>query len=338
MSVLTFASDDDREREAEERARARFLALLGPLRRYLDEPDVTNVNVNGDGAIFVERFGSIEQRVPETMPRGRRQALIRFLASSADRAIDGLHPKLASDMPWFDVRCQAFCPPVSDWPLALRRHAARVFTLDEYVQHGILSHEHRAALGAAARRKDNVLIAGAMGTGKSTLLNGYLNELATAYPHLRMLVIQDLHEVKASHENTVYLQARVPVANEAAHGTVTYDFPDVLEDALRMSGRLLAWSELRDGLSAFGLLLALNTGTRGFCSTIHADSCVDTLQRVEDLLRLAKQVPIRRTIARFVNLLVFMDIDDQGRRRVADVQQLTGVTDSDEYVLEAISE
>jgi Flp pilus assembly CpaF family ATPase len=127
MSVLTFASDDDREREVEERARARFLALLGPLRRYLDEPDVTNVNVNGDGAIFVERFGSIEQRVPETMPRGRRQALIRFLASFADRAIDGLHPKLASDMPWFDVRCQAFWPPVSDWPLALRRHAARIF-------------------------------------------------------------------------------------------------------------------------------------------------------------------------------------------------------------------
>jgi pilus assembly protein CpaF len=109
-----------------------------------------------------------------------------------------------------------------------------------------------------------------------------------------------------------------------------------LADALRTDFDALVWGELRDGESARGLLLAANTGVRGLMSTAHADSAADTLQRVEDLVRLAGAPAIRRTIARFVQLVVHLEMTpDRSLRYVSEVLRILGVDERDEYQLEA---
>jgi Flp pilus assembly CpaF family ATPase len=339
MSVLPFPSDDEHGKAAEVLSRSRFLELLGPLRKYLDETDVTNVDVTGAGLIFVERFGEESEQAPETMPIGRRIALIRYLASSADRAIDSLHSRLACDMPWYDVRVQSFCPPVGNWPIMLRKHAARVYTLDEYVEKRILSAHYREAIGESIRRKDNLLIAGAMSTGKTTFLNACLHESYVAFPNARLVGLQDRRELKPSHLNCELLLGTLDQAHHETNGAITrytYEMTDLLADTLRTNAGLLVYSELRDGPAAFGLILALNTGTRGLMATVHADSCLDTLERVEDLIRLAKHVPSRRAISRGINVVVFMEMT-AGKRRVADVQRVRRLTDDNStYETESI--
>jgi Flp pilus assembly CpaF family ATPase len=109
-----------------------------------------------------------------------------------------------------------------------------------------------------------------------------------------------------------------------------------LADALRADFDALVWGELRTGESAQGLLLAANTGVRGIMSTIHADSAADTLQRVEDLVRLTGAPVIRRSIARFVQLVVHVAMTaDRSQRYVAEVVRVLGVDECDNFKLQA---
>ncbi|MGH7707385.1 MAG: ATPase, T2SS/T4P/T4SS family, partial [Candidatus Dormibacteria bacterium] len=305
-------------------SRDNFVTILGPLRAYLDDPEIYNVNANEDGAIFVEHATRGKFQAPETMPIEEREALIGNLANREQRAVDRLHARLACDMPYYDVRVQAFAPPVSRWPLMLRKHAARVHTLEEYERRGQMpvpasvdaqtrtpaAATTRAALVAAIERGNNIVIAGRPNAGKTTLLNACLEVAARVRPSARLVVIQDRRELKPSHRDSIQLMARVEQAHHETTGTITrysYEFSDVLEDALRTGFDLLAWGELRDAASAVGLLLALNTGVRGLMTTLHADSALDTLYRLEDLLRAANVLPNRRMISRFVDTIVHME-------------------------------
>jgi type IV secretion system protein TrbB len=326
--------------EEEDISRATFGALLGPIRPYLEDPAVLNIDINENGTMWIERFGGEKFAGPEKMEERRREALICHLANREDRSVGRLSSRLACDMPYYDARVQAFAPPVSNWPLMIRRHAARIFTLDEYVEKGIISTEHRMYLAEAIGQEANIIVAGRMGSGKTTFLNACMHEAAHLRPDYRCVIIQDRAELKPSAPNHLSLYARVE-QGRYTDGELTryiYDFPDLLEDALRSNAQYLVWGELRDGQSAFGLLMALNTGTRGFLTTIHADSAYDTLARLEDLLRLARQEPVRRMIARFVNVIVFMDRDDRtGRRFVRDIISVNGIMEDGGYLFESIA-
>jgi type IV secretion system protein VirB11 len=207
----------------------------------------------------------------------------------------------------------------------IRKHASRIYTLDDYVAAGSLSIEQRHAIITAIAEERNIVIAGRMGCGKTTFLNACMHEAARIRPSYRCVIVQDRTELKAAARDHVYLFARVEQGRYTA-GSLSryvYDFPDLLEDALRTDAQYLVWGELRDGMSALGLLMALNTGTRGFLTTIHADSAADTLARLEDLLASVGRTPIPRMIARFVDVIVHMDRDAATGRRF--VNQLLGV-------------
>jgi Flp pilus assembly CpaF family ATPase len=349
--TLELDSYDDLLSNAELDSRERFLKMLGPIRRYLERPNVYNVNVNeGDeGRIFVEAAGG-KFEAPETMLRSEREALIGNIAGKRFAVVDRLHARLAADMPHgFDVRVQAFCPPISDWSLMLRKHAARVITLDEYegddkqplaptaeatqpLDHG----KGTAALRAAIARHDNILIAGRPNAGKTTMLNACLRESARMQPDARLVVIQDRKELKPSHRDCIQIMARVEQARYESAGRIDryeYEFSDALEDALRTGFDILAWGELRDPRSALALLMALNTGARGLATTLHADSALDALYRLEDLLHVAGALPKRQMITRFVHLIVFMEMDASANRRIGDVQRVSGVDASGDYIL-----
>lgn len=327
-------------------SRANFDALLGPLKAYLDDPFTRNANVNADGGIFVEHSQRGKFEAPERLDRDAREALIGNLANRNRRAVDTLHSRLACDLPYYGARVQAFAPPVSDWTLMLRTHARSAQRVrerwalpmppafSERASQLEVAGDALGAVEAAILRRNNVLIAGRPGAGKTTLLSDLLRETALARPHERLVVIEDRPELQASHADSLALLARVEQA--APDGTrYEYDFPSVLADALRTDFDALVWGEIRDGESARGLLMAANVGVKGLMATIHSDSAIDTLQRIEDLLRVAGVPPIRRMISRFVQTIVYLEMTpDRSARYVSEVVRVKGVDASENYVLE----
>jgi Flp pilus assembly CpaF family ATPase len=346
MSAEPWSEHED-ERDRIERAaaldsRQRFLRLLGPLRTYLMDPGVKNINVNGgaDGRIFVESAeGKFE--APEAMSRADREALITNIATKCGTAIGTSMSRLSADMPHgFDVRVTAFCPPASDWTLMLRTHMVRVVTLDEYVERGWMTAARCAAVRAAVARGDNIGVVGRPGSGKTTFLNALLHESAQVRPLARLALIQDRNELKPSHADCIPILAGIEQArfeNGRLHRYI-YEFEQALQDALRTDYDLIAVGELRDANSARTLLNALNTGVRGCSSTWHADSALDGLYRLEDLLRSGGFVPPRRMITRFVDMIVFIAMsEDRSERGVGDVVFEIGVDEHDQYCMESVA-
>jgi len=331
--------------EAAEISRALFESTLGPLRALLLDPSVENINVNPDGRIWIDRGSEGKKVADEPMGRTQREALIGLLANRQSASVDRLHSRLAGDLPYYDVRFQAFSPPIADWALCLRCHATTVRPLSTMIElfaprpvptrpqtqqkpAGYLD----VFLGAIARG-DNIAIVGRPGAGKTTLLNSALAHAAVVRPTARLVTLEDRRELKAAAADTLQLYARVEQA-APDNARYEYGFVDMLADALRTSFDVLAFGELRDGESALALLMALNCGTAGLMFTLHADSARDALGRLEDLVRLAGAPVIRRTIARFVHTLVYVEMDDDRQRRVSEIVRVRGVDGSDEYEIE----
>lgn len=331
--------------EAGDISRALFESTLGPLRVFLADETVQNINVNPDGCVFVDRGVRGKTLADERMPLMQRKALISLLANRQGASVDRLHSRLAGDMPYFDVRFQAFAPPVAEWALCLRIHAQTVRSLsamtdlflpgdaparrsEEVAAKGLLS-----AFVDAIARGDNIGIVGRPGAGKTTLLNSAIAHAAVVRPGARLVTLEDRKELKAAATDTLQLYARVEQAAPDM-SRYEYGFVAMLADALRTSFDVLAFGELRDGESALALLMALNCGTSGLMFTLHADSATDALGRIEDLIRLAGAPVIRRTIARFVHTLVYVEMDSDRRRRVSEVVRVRGVDAHDEYVTE----
>ena len=258
----------------------------------------------------------------------------------AGRAVDQLNARLSCDMPYYDARVQAFLPPVGNYPIMIRRHAEQVHTLDDYVEAGNMSASARDVIAQGIADQKNIVVAGRMGSGKTTLLNACMHEAAKRRPLHRCVIIQDRAELKASADNHLYLFARVEQGRWSDGKLVRYiyDFPDLLEDALRTDAHYLVWGELRDGLSALGLMMALNTGTRGFLTTIHADNARDTLYRIEALLASVGNVPQPGSIARSIHMIVHMDRDESnGKRYVREVVELSGLDEQGRYVFTSMN-
>jgi Flp pilus assembly CpaF family ATPase len=328
-------------------SRCNFEVALGPLKAYLDDPTTQDINVNPDGHIWVSRGELGKVRSSEFMSSAARQTLIGMLANRQHRTVDRLHARLAGDLPYYDVRFQCFGPPVADWALCLRCHATNVRRLDAMTDLFVKSEPSSVMLEcnvapdgmldelkAAIARGDNIALVGRPGSGKTTLLNSILQEAACLRPTARLVTLEDRRELRASHSDTLQLYARV----EQAHPNGTqfeYGFVDLLSDALRTSFDMLAFGELRDGESALALLMALNCGTSGLAFTLHADSAYDALSRLEDLIRLAKSPVIRRTIARFVNTIIHLEMNEHRQRRIAGMIRVLGVDEKDEYLIQS---
>lgn len=337
--------------EAAEDSKLRFLQLLGPTRQYLERSDVFNVNVNtGDeGLIFVET-ASGKFEAPETMPRADREALIGNIAGKTHATIDRLHARLGAPMPHgFDVRVQAFCPPISDWPLMLRRHAAEVFDMRrhfpiEYEPGRSIakpSFDARGydAIAAAIARGEMIGFVGEPGSGKSSCMNAGLAIAAELRPQARLVVIQDVPELKPSHRDHIKLFASL----EQKHYDGTsyeYDHRMALADALRTGFNIVVNGEIRSGAAAVAMVEGFNTGSRGGLCTWHASSGLGGLLKLEYLLRLGgvmvELLVLRQLIVHAIDMLVVMKLVGE-RHVISDIVRVMGVDDAGGYVLESVA-
>jgi len=314
-----------------------LLPFLRPIQDVLFDDAVSEIMVNGDGTVFVERDGEItrlDARLSQTNLLMAAKALARHLNDDVSDTQPILDARLDDGS-----RVAAVLEPVSlrGITFTIRKFAARKYALADLVSRNSITSESAELLIRAVQDRRNILIAGGTGTGKTTILN----ILSAAIPDTdRILVIEDTAEIVISKPNLVRFEAKR--GRRDSRGAVTYEGTSIrqlLKAALRHRPDRIIVGEIRDG-AAYDLLQALNTGHGGSMSTVHADSAQGALQRFAALvLESGVQMPfpaIKANIAAALHYLVYIE-RRQAQRYVAEIIRLHGFDpDTDRYELEHV--
>ncbi len=291
---------------------------LGPLTGVVTEAGVTDVLVNADGSVWVDGGSGLRARpsVDVGGPEGVRRLAVR-LAGLAGRRLDDSQPWVDGQLPR-GIRLHAVLPPIAadGAHISLRIPSARPWTLTRLVQARMLDGSTAALLGDLVRSRRTILVSGATGTGKTSLLTALLAEVPVGE---RVVVVEDVREIRSPRPQVVALQGRD--ANVEGVGRVTMS--ELIRQALRMRADRLVVGEAR-GAEVVDLLTALNTGHAGL-GTIHANSAGDVPARCVALGGLAGQSPraVLRQFATAVEVVVHLDRADDVRR-VAEIGVVAG--------------
>ncbi len=283
----------------------------GPLDALLEWPGVTDVAVNGDGSVWVDRGHGMQRvDVPLGDVGARRELAVR-LAGSAGRRLDEAAPYCDAVLPG-GVRLHAVLPPlVPDGPhLTLRVPATVRRSLDDLQAAGLVDAGGAALLAGLVRARVGFLVTGGTGAGKTTLLAALLG---LADPVERLVVVEDVRELAVEHPHVVRLAGRS--ANVEGAGEVT--MVSLVRQALRMRPDRIIVGEVR-GAEVRELLAALNTGHEGGCGTVHANSPGDLMARLEALGALAAMAPeaVHAQVASAISAVV--QVRRERSRRVVD--------------------
>ncbi|MCW2756745.1 MAG: TadA family conjugal transfer-associated ATPase, partial [Nocardioidaceae bacterium] len=286
----------------------------GPLESLLRTPGVTDVLVNGPGAVYLDRGAGLELTEVRFADDEAVRRLAQRLAASAGRRLDDATPHVDLRLP-DGTRFHAVLAPLArpGTTLSLRVPRSRVFTLDELVAAGTVPADGLGWLRAVVERRLAFLVSGGTGSGKTTLLNALLSIVD---PAERLVLVEDAGELRPDHPHVVGLEARP--ANVEGTGEVT--LRTLVRQALRMRPDRLVVGEVR-GAEVTDLLAALNTGHEGGCATLHANSAVDVPARVE-ALALAAGMPlaaVHSQLASAVDVVLHLARGRDGRRVLREI-------------------
>ncbi|WEO78021.1 TadA family conjugal transfer-associated ATPase [Cryobacterium sp. SO2] len=294
------------------------LSALGPLARFAHDADVTDLFVNGEAGLWLDAGAGLVRATDwQGEETGIRELAVRLIALGG-RHIDEASPCV--DVRLADgIRVHAVLPPVSSTGTLLSIRLPRVTrqSLDMLADGGLFGAGEAAAaqtlrLRAAVLGRENLLVTGAAGSGKTTLLGALLGEAPAAE---RIVVIEDVAELRIDHPHVVALEARQ--ANLEGAGRIGLDA--LLREALRMRPDRLVLGECR-GVEIRELLAALNTGHDGGAGTLHANSLADVPARLEALGALAgmSAAAVARQTVSAIGLVLHLERHD-GQRRLAQV-------------------
>jgi pilus assembly protein CpaF len=308
-----------------------ILPFLRPIEHLIVDPQVTEIMVNGSGPVFIERDGRLELVAGVRLREQSLQVAVRNMARALGDDISEEKPLLDSRLP-DGSRVAAVFPPCSlgGTTLTIRKFQSRQFTVEELMRVGTLTTEAVVRVHEAMDHRENILISGGTGTGKTTVLNALSAHLP---PDDRVIVIEDTAELQLQKPNLVRLEAR-----REQPGVPAVTIRDLLRATLRHRPDRIIVGEVRGG-EAFDLLQALNTGHAGTLSTIHANSAQQALARFTTcVLQSGVELPyqaIRHQIADSLHLL--LHLERQGGRRLAtELLRLRGYDgEHDRYQLEA---
>lgn len=279
----------------------------------LDDDSVIEVMRNANGVLCVERLGKRIEKSSIALSDRATESLIKFLASESREVCNDKKPSLAVKLPYWHARFQGLLPPIVEAPsFSIRKHSKHLFTLESYVEKGELNQEQYDCLIEAVDNRENILISGGTGSGKTTLANALLQKMVATGD--RIITIEDTPELRLEEETSLQLFTRDIIGYGPRHA---------LKDILRLRPDRIVVGELRDG-ACLDLVKAWNTGHSGGFTTIHANSCELALHRVESLIaEVAVNVP-RELIAQTINIVV--QIKRQSARRfISDIKRLTGL-------------
>jgi pilus assembly protein CpaF len=295
---------------------------LGPLEPLLADKTVSDVLVNGPNQVYVERRGKLELTDIRFNSDAHLINIIDRIVSAVGRRIDESSPMVDARLK-DGSRVNAIIPPLAlDGPsLSIRRFAVELLSMDDLIRIGTMTRELAQVLSAIVSGRLNVLISGGTGAGKTTLLNllsGFIPETE------RIVTIEDSAELQLQQPHVVRLETRPP--NIEGRGAVTQR--DLVRNSLRMRPDRIVIGEVR-GAEALDMLQAMNTGHDGSLTTIHANTPRDALGRIENMVSMTGvtfQIKALRTqIASAIDIVVQVERQEDGRRRVVSLQETNGM-------------
>ena len=306
----------------------------GDLTSLLNDPEISEIMVNGPGQVFIERKGQIENTDIKFDSIEQLEKLIFSMVGKSDRTVNEASPIV-------DVRLEdgsrmniVLRPVAINGPVAtIRKFRSKAFTLEELIEADTLKISAAEYLKEAVKSRKNIMVSGGTGAGKTTFLNilgGFIDEGE------RVITIEDSAELKLyGIKNLVSLESRI--SNNEGRGKL--GIRDLIKASLRMRPDRIIVGEVR-GEESLDMLQAMNTGHNGSLSTGHANSAVDMLSRLETMVICGADLPleaIRRQIASAIDIVVHIERLKSGQRRLAEIVEIQGYQ-AGEYVLADMKE
>ena len=297
-----------------------FLTLfLQPVAEHLADDDVSELLINGPERVYVERKGRLEEVPARFVSEPALKAAAANIAKSVGRILDEMHPRLDARLP-DGSRVHAVIPPLArvGTVIAIRKFKKDTLTIERMQAFGSVDERARRLIRALVLLHKNVIVSGATSSGKTSVLNA----LSSFIPdNERVLVIEDASELQLQQRHIVPFETRK--ADKNGQGEVT--IRDVIHSALRLRPDRIVIGEIRGG-EALDLLQALNTGHAGSMSTIHANSPLDALRRIETCALLSGiDIPLsalRAQVASAIGAVVHTARLSDGSRKVVSIAEV----------------
>jgi type IV secretion system protein TrbB len=334
-SICTLAQPDQHHARLEAKLRRE---MGDAVLQFLADERTEDVVLNPDSSLWVKRMGFGFQRVGE-MSSAQAGSALNTIAAWKGTVMNHDRPILETELPLDGSRFEGITSPVVRRPVfAIRLRPKQIFTLDEYEEAEIITRKddplngtrkrgafaeevrglsHAAIIRAAVAEKKNILVVGATGSGKTTLVNAILDELSQVAPCDRVVSIEDTTELQCTATNYVDLRAV---------GSVT--MLDCLRACMRLKPTRIVVGEVR-GAEAHTMLKAWNTGHPGGAATVHANDALSGLIRLESLVAEATSAPQQALIAEAIDLVIFVDQESAlpAGRKVREVMIVSGYRD-----------
>jgi type IV secretion system protein VirB11 len=290
------------------------------IQSLLNDPDVIELMLNPDGRLWQDRIVDGCSDTGITVSPSESEMIIRIVASKRNEICNAENPIISAELPGAGYRFQGMLPPVVENPVfTIRKKASRVFSLDDFVDQGVIERTDADLLKRAVGEKKNILVAGGTGSGKTTFVNALLKEIAKTKD--RLVIIED----------TVELQCDVPNHTALRTSEGAADMRALLKATMRLRPDRIIVGEVRGG-EALDLLKAWNTGHPGGVATVHANSAKQSLTRLEQLALESVRSISRQMIADTVNIIVFIERKGKGRK----VLEIVDVSYNGEYVFKSL--
>lgn len=307
--------------EVADRGRRMLRSALGPLiSTWLDDAQVAEVMLNPDGRLWLDRLDRGLAATDARMAPADAERVIRLAAHHVGAEVHAARPRLSAELPGGGERFEGLLPPVVSAPtFAIRKPARAVLSLADYVAAGVMSEPQARVLAAAVAARRTVLVAGATSSGKTTLVNALLAEIARSDE--RLVLIEDVRELQCAAPNVVSLRTQEGCISLAG----------LVRSALRLRPDRILIGEVRGG-EALDLIKAWGTGHPGGVGTLHAGSALGALHRLEQLVQEAVVTVPRGLIAATIDLIAVLTGRGDGRR-LSELAWVRGLDPSGAYSL-----
>jgi pilus assembly protein CpaF len=299
---------------------------LGPLKALIDDPEITEIMVNGPHKIYVEKKGKMELSPLQFESERDLMSVVHKIVALTQRRVDESNPYV--DVSYSDgSRINIILPPlaISGACITVRKFLKELVSMDDLVSKGTLTKQMADFLIAAVKAKLNIIFSGATGTGKTTTLNILLNYIPSSE---RIVTIEDTAELKLSQDNVVRLETRQ--ANVEGKGTIS--IRDLFINSLRMRPDRIILGEIRSDES-LDMLQAISSGHGGTMAIIHAGSPEEVITRIETMIVMSHVMlpvwAIRKQIASAIDIIVHQDQLTDGSRKITYITEVRELKDNE---------
>ena len=309
------------ESEAARRIAEMLDSAMGEaIKGWLQDPAIAEVMLNPDGRLWIDRLTGGLSDTGKRLSAEDGGRIVRVIAHHVGAEVTPSSPRLSAELPGSGERFEGLIPPVVEAPaFAVRKPAIAVFTLGQYADAGIMTAKQAETLCDAVSAHRNILVAGGTSTGKTTLVNALLAQVAWTAD--RVILIEDTRELQCQAPNLVALRTKAGVAS----------LSDLVRSALRLRPDRIPVGEVR-GPEALELIKAWGTGHPGGVGTIHADSAIGALFRLEQLIQEVVVTVPRPLIAKTVNVIAVL-AGRGTKRRLVELAEVDGLDPNGNYVL-----